>query len=142
MLPIPFVVGTARPGRPFLRRCLVQRPNISTGPVQEPRFSAFACGASCYARSIIQAAGARLLRKRHAFSIIDAPATQRLFRRARRRRERGDCAPACVSTSAAAVKGQGVVPDTSLVAMLLMLIMTTALLAYARQTGRPGLVYR
>ena len=141
MLPIAFVVGTARSGRQFLRHNLVWRPNMFTGLVQEPSFSAFASGASCYARSIIQAAGARLLRKRHAFSIIDAPATRRLFRRAQGRLERGNCAPARVSP-AAAVQSRGMVPDTSLVAMLLMLIMTTALLAYARQTGRPGLVYR
>ena len=141
MLPIRFVVGTARRGRPFLRRCLLQRPNMSTGPVQEPSFSAFASGAS-YARSVIQAAGARLLRQRHAFSIIDARATRRLFLRAQGRLERGSCTPAYVSTPAAAVKRRKMVPDTSLVAMLLMLIMTAALLLYVRQTGRPGVVYR
>ena len=142
MLPIAFVVGTARSGRQFLRHNLVWRPNMFTGLVQEPSYSAFASGASCYARSIIQAAGARLLRKRHAFSIIDARATRRLFRRAQGRLERGNRAPAYVSTPAAAVKRRKMVSETSLVAMLLMLIMTAALLLYVRQTRRPGVVYR
>ena len=122
MLPNLFVVGAAKSGTTSLQRYLAQHPDVFMCPVQEPNYFAFAGGLPDFAGPDLPGADARLrrrlLQERYAFSIVDASAYQRLFRRARRRPVCGDCSPAYLAAPAAATRIRGLVPEARIVAIL------------------------